>query len=48
MKMKDCVEQLTLDLFNNCGVLEELTVTFDPKDLDDDPVGRSRYERLLF
>ena len=47
MKTKDSVEQMTLDLFQNCDVLEEVSVTFDTEiDLDDDAVGRSRYERF--
>ena len=38
---------MTLDLFQNCDVPEEVSVTFDPEiDLDDDAVGRSRYERF--
>ena len=48
MKIKDSVEQMTLDLFQNCDVPEEISVTFDPEmDLDDDSVGRSRYERFI-
>ena len=47
MKIKDSVEQITLDLFQNCDVPEEVSVTFDPEvDLNDDAVGRSRYERF--
>ena len=47
MKIKDSVEQMTLDLFQNCDVPEEVSVTFDPEvDLNDDAVGRSRYERF--
>ena len=47
MKIKDSVEQITLDLFQNCDVLEEVSGTFDPEvDLNDDAVGRSRYERF--
>ena len=47
MKIKDSVEQITLDLFQNCDVPEEVSVTFDPEvDLSDDAVGRSRYERI--
>ena len=39
MKIKDSVEQITLDLFQNCDVPEEVSVTFDPEiDLDDDTV----------
>ena len=46
MKINDSVEQLALDLFQNCDVAEEVSVTFDPWiDLDDDAVGRSGYER---
>ena len=38
---------MTLDLFQNCDVPEEVSVTFDPEvDLNDDAVGRSRYERF--
>ena len=41
------VEQITLDLFQNCDVPEEVSGTFDPEvDLNDDAVGRSRYERF--
>ena len=44
-KLKDSVEQITLDLFQNCDMPEEVSVTFDPEiDLDDDAVGRCRYE----
>ena len=47
MKIKDSVEQMALDLFQNCDVPEEVSVTFDPEvDLNDDAVGRSRYERF--
>ena len=47
MKIKDSVEQTTLDLSQNCDVLEEISVNFDPEvDLNDDSVGRSRYERF--
>ena len=47
MKIKDSVEQITLDLFQNCDVPEEVSVTFDPEvDLNDDLVGRSRYGRF--
>ena len=38
-------DQMTLDLFQNCDVPEEVSVTFDPE-VDDDAVGRSRYERF--
>ena len=42
MKIKDSVEQTTLDLFRNCDVPEEVSVTFDSEiDLDDDTVGTS-------
>ena len=45
--MKDTVEQMTLDFFQNCDVPEGVSVTFDQGiDLNDDVVGRSRYERL--
>ena len=38
---------MTLDLFQNCDVPEEIGGTFDPEvDLNDDAVGRSRYERF--
>ena len=30
MKIKDSVEQITLDLFQNCDVPEEVSGTFDP------------------
>ena len=41
------VEQITLDLFRNFDVPEEVSGTFDPEvDLNDDAVGRSRYERF--
>ena len=46
MKIKDSVEQITLDLFQNCDVPEEVSGTFDQVDLNDGTVGRSRYERL--
>ena len=47
MKIKDSVKQITLDLFQNCDVPEEVNVTFDPEvDLNDDTIGRYRYERL--
>ena len=36
------MEQMRLDLFQNCDVPEEVSVTFDPEiDLDDDTVGTS-------
>ena len=42
MKIKDSGEQITLDLFQNCDVPEEISITFDPEvDLNDDAVGRS-------
>ena len=45
MKVK---EQMTLDLFQNCDVPEEISVTFGPKiNLDDNTVGRSHYERVF-
>ena len=31
MKIEDSVERMTLDLFLNCGVSEEVSVTFDPE-----------------
>ena len=31
MKIKDSVEQMTLDLFQNCDVPEEVSVTFNPE-----------------
>ena len=41
------VEQMTLDLLQNCDVPEEVSITFNPEiDLDDDTVGRSHYERF--
>ena len=44
MKIKDSVEQMTVNLFQN---LEEVNVTSDPEvDLSGDTVGRSRYERV--
>ena len=44
MKIKDSVEQITLDLFKNCDVPEEVSVTFDPEiDLDDDTGQSSCY-----
>ena len=47
MKIKDSVEQITLDLFQNFDVPEKMNVTFDPEvDLNDDAVGRPRYERF--
>ena len=30
MKIKDSVQQITLDLFQNCDVPDEVSVTFDP------------------
>ena len=46
MKIKDYVEQMALDLFQNCDVPMEVSVTFDPGiDLDDDAVGRFGYEQ---
>ena len=42
---------MTLDLFQNCDVAEEVSVTFDTtRDLNDDAVGRSSSLRavLLF
>ena len=47
MKIKDSVEQIKLDLFQNCDVPEEVSVTFDPEvHSNDDAVGRCRYERF--
>ena len=47
MKIKDSVEQMTLDLFQNFDVPEEVSVTFDAEiDADADAIGRSRYERF--
>ena len=41
------LEQITLDLFQNCDVPEKVSTTFDPEiDLNDDAFGRSRYERF--
>ena len=31
MKIKDSVEQMILDLFQNCDVPEEVSVSFDPE-----------------
>ena len=46
MKIKT-VEQITLYLFQNCDVPEEVSVSFDPEvDLNDDAIGRSRHERF--
>ena len=45
IKIKDSVEQITLDLFHNFDVPEEVSITFDPE--VDDAVGRSRYEWLI-
>ena len=45
MKIKDSVEEMALDLFQNCDVAEEVSVTFDPEvDLNDDAFGRSAYK----
>ena len=42
MKIIDSVKHIALDLFQNCDVPEEVSVTFDPEvDLNDDAVGRS-------
>ena len=47
MKIKDPLKQITLDLFQNCDVPEEVSVIFGPEvDLSNDAVGRSRYERI--
>ena len=47
MKIKESVEQMASDLFKKCEVPEELSVTFGSEAaLDDDSVGRSRYERF--
>ena len=41
-------EQITLDIFQNCDVPEEESLTFDPEvDLNDDAVGKARYERFF-
>ena len=46
MKIKDCRTN-KLDLFQNWDVPEEVSGTFAPEvDLNDDAVGRSRYERF--
>ena len=38
---------MTLDLFQNFKIAEEVSVTFDPEvDLNDDAVARSQYERF--
>ena len=47
MKIKDSLEQITLDLFQNFYVPEEVfnSITFDTEvDLNDGAVGRSHYE----
>ena len=47
MPRSKSVEQITLDLFQNCDVPEEVSGTVDPEvDLNDDATGRSRYERF--
>ena len=47
MKIKDLIEQITLDLFQNCDMSEEVNGTVDPEvDLNDYAFGRSRYERF--
>ena len=39
--------QITLDIFQNCDVPEEVSGTFDPEvDLNDDAVVRYHYERF--
>ena len=46
MKIKDSVEQMALDSFQNCDAPDEVSANFDSeKDLDDDIVGRSRSVR---
>ena len=41
------MEQITLGLFHNFDVADEISVTFDPEvDLNDDAVGRSHYEQF--
>ena len=41
------VKQITLDIFQNCDVPEEVSGTLDPEvDLNDDAFGTSRYERF--
>ena len=43
--MKDSVQQITLNIFQNFDVPDEISVLFDPEvDLNDDAIGRSRYE----
>ena len=45
MKIKESAQQIVLDLFQNCNVLEELSEAFDAEVvLNDDAVGRSRQE----
>ena len=44
MNIKDSVEQITLDLVQNC-VVPEVSVNFEV-DLNDNAVARSRYERF--
>ena len=40
---------MTLDIFQNCDVPEEVSGTFDPDvDLNDNAVVRSRYGFILF
>ena len=47
MKIKDSVQLISLDLFQNCDLPEEISVTFDPEvDINDDAVSRSRYEQF--
>ena len=47
MKIKDSIEQMTLDLFQNYDVPEEVSVTLDPEVvLNDEGFGKSCYERF--
>ena len=46
-KRPKTVEQIALDVFQNCDVPEKVIGTFDPEvDLNDDTVGRSRHKRF--
>ena len=45
MKIKDSVEQIKLDYFQNCDVHEEVGITFDSADVTIDSV-RSNYEKI--
>ena len=45
IKIKDSVEQIKLDYFQNCDVHEEVGITFDSADVTIDSV-RSNYEKI--